>query len=199
MGFGAERSEDKSAKILNYLHMVGVLSAFHGPLLHPMWHLFSLDCSPGTRHAFRRWMALLREEGYDFEQRNEAGLTPLLSYLSIMLGGGDANLEMFCLLLEFGANAHAISASGENALQITLASSDKQKDIVEENLFLLIQAGIDISYRGGKHGYTPSEYARFYDHRDEWRRALKRNGLSIHDITKTEVSLSQSGAHYGRC
>ena len=93
-------------------------------------------------------MSFLKEEEYDFEQRDMFGETPLLSQLSHTDG---QSLEMVRLLLEFGVEIHASGGWGPNALQcamgsLALGEDAEQRKIVEQKLCLLIKAGADVNH-----------------------------------------------------
>ena len=183
---------DNVIAILTYLDKSGKIS----PSIHSHSLLHSgrrgtgrsqLERSSEVYRTFKIWVELLKEEEYDFEILDKAGITPLLDYLSC---NGDESLIWVSLLLEYGANAHALGACGMNALWYAMDSSrwEKHRDILEQKLYLLIKAGVDIKHRC-MHGLTPSIYAREYrDCWTEWCNALRRNGISIQHLRETETT-----------
>lgn len=126
-----------------------------------------------------RWLNVLKTEGYDFEEKDKYGSTPLLQNLSTAGGRGFA---MVRLLHNFGVNVHAVDNFGLNAIQVAMLSkhnNGEYPDILEEKLRFLIKANVDIHHRDN-FGTTPSYDALFnYSCWTEWVRALKSCGLSI--------------------
>jgi Ankyrin repeat len=137
----------------------------------------------------RRYMKVLKEEGYDFEQKDIFGMTPLLDHLAAIDG---ENLAIVRLLLQFGANIHATDIAGRNALQITMGCNiwrSYRRDL-EPRLCLLIKAGADI-YHCDKYGSNPFDYARAIGCWSEWVKALESNGLNIFEVTIISMQGSQ--------
>ena len=136
-------------------------------------------------------MNFLKREGHDFEQKDEDGKTPLLSQLSV---DGGQSLEMARLLLEFGANVHATTPAGQNALQCAMSRSnwEEYREILEQKLCLLIEAGADVNHCD-EFGDTPSDDAReHYQCWDEWCRALESNGLNLHEVIQADEERRES-------
>ena len=136
-------------------------------------------------------MKFLRVEGYDFEQRNRYGVTPLLDHL-ISLGGRKTLLAIH-LLLEFGADVHTTDPMGFSAIYYGMASNlegEAASEVLEQKLSVLIQAGADIHPPNNMDVWTPSQSARYhFNCWDEWCLALKRNGLDIRDVVEEEGHL----------
>ena len=186
-----QRSVDQMFDVLTYLDKRGVISASSCSsfLLHPTLidsPATQFECPTDVHLAFRMWVKFLKEEEYDFEELDEVGGTPLLAYLS---GSGAESLIWTSMLLEFGANAHALGPNGENALQYAMCSSheEQHRDILEQKLYLLIKAGVNVNHRCMR-GLTPSFTAGRYKHCwVEWCRALERNALSIQHVLEAET------------
>jgi len=139
----------------------------------------------------KTWMGFLKRNGYDFELQDTSGRTPLLHTLT---RPGGQNLAIVRLLLEFGANSHAVDSTGCNAIQLAMSSNIRPKfpefpEILEEKLSSLIEAGVDLHHRDER-GDTPSYYARhFYMCWAVWCRALERNKRKIDDVVREDGEL----------
>lgn len=130
------------------------------------------------------WIILLKEEEYDFKQKNECGRTPVLNQLATK---GCLSLEMVRLLLEFNVNVHATDCDGQNALQCAMWSlrREEQRDIMEQKLYLLIRAGADANHCD-EFGETPSDHARERACWKEWCRALESNSLKVDEVLRAD-------------
>jgi hypothetical protein len=119
---------------------------------------------------------LLKEEEYDFEQRDTLGRTALLDNLTT---SSELSLVVTRLLLEFGSNIQAIDNRGQNALQIAMRGNNR--GVTEQKLSLLIKAGADVNHCD-EDGYTPYDTALKSDCWEEWCRALEFNGFNISEF-----------------
>ena len=165
------------------------------PLAH---HLDSIH--EERRLALRRWMVFLKEEGYDFEQRDEYSQTALQYHLGKITA---ESLAASLLLVEFGADIHVTDSKGQNVLWYAMDSFDKYRwkrgymwvqrinldqnksNIVEQKLSYLIKARVDIHHRDMQQNIL-SLAALNNDCWKEWCRALKTNGLCIRDVLEAE-------------
>ena len=185
------RSEDDILDLMTYLDKTRTIfvSLHSRSLLHPtlIGSLTpQLERSARIYEVFGAWVKLLKEEEYDFEQLDKTGSTALLAHLEC---SGAESLVWTTVLLDSGANAHALAANGENALQFAMRSSfdEQHRDVLEQKLYLLIRAGVDVNHRCS-HGLTPSMDARqnFYCW-IEWCNALSRNSLNILHVVEAET------------
>lgn len=130
------------------------------------------------------WMDFLKRNDYNFELRDENGRTPLLHNLG---GTGEKSLAIVRLLLEFGANPHAVDSFGRNAIQIAISSIkyhpvyEGDREVIERKLGLLIKFGVNLRHSDEK-GHTASCYARSYLCWPEWCWTLIQNGIVIDEV-----------------
>jgi ankyrin repeat protein len=175
-------SLDNPIRILAYLDDINVITnSLHSDrLLHrAVWTVKSIGPELVTIMA-RRYMKLLKEEEYDFEHKAGSERTPLLENL---LFPSEGRQTIARLLLEFGADIHAVDDGGSNALQIAMDGCLflRNSKVTEEMLNLLIKAGADVNHCN-KSGHTPSDTARKYRCWKKWCRALELSGLDISDV-----------------
>lgn len=139
----------------------------------------------------KTWMEFLSQNGYSFEVQDTLGRTPLLAYSS--LPGGRC-LAIVRLLLEFGANMHAVDSNGCNAIQLAMYSNTQWRQyevpkVLEEKLSLFIEAGVDLNHRD-QWGATPSHDARcHFQCWAVWCRALERNGRKVDEVVREDGEL----------
>ena len=134
-------------------------------------------------------MGFLRAEGYDFEQQDGYGRTPLLDHLS---RNGEKNLAIVRLLLQSDVNVHATDHHGYNAIQCAMSpySFGGSAERLETKLSLLIEAGVDIHHRDD-YGNTPSDDVQYaYGCWNEWCLVLERHGMDIIEVLKAEDNMS---------
>jgi len=181
------RSQDNLIRILAYLDDTNMItSSLH---CHTMLHkpLFQLvDTGPVRPLVMaRRYINLLKEEGYDLDQKDSWGRTPLLDHLWV--SPCEPRLEVAYLLLEFGADIHAVDCHGKNALQISIGGYLLARDrkLGEQTLGLLIKAGADVNHCDND-GHTPSDTARQAHYWKKWCRVLVLNGLDISEVVSID-------------
>ena len=159
-------------------------------ILHARVSGGNTHCSDDFLRLVRKWMSFLRAEGYDFEQQDRYGRTPLLDQLS---ENGNQVLAIVRLLLEFDVNIQATDYGGCNAIQCAMYSyfdASESAERLETKLGLLIEAGVDIHHRD-ECGETPSYDARHhYGCWSEWCRVLERHGMDIIEVLKAEDNMS---------
>jgi hypothetical protein len=160
----------------------------HKSLLHVLVYDLTMHFPDEFVQVIKTWIRFLKCNDYDFELQDELGRTPLLDHLT---RPGGLSLAIVRLLLEFGANSHAVDSDGCNAIQLAMSSKHYSEfpEILEEKLSSLIEAGVDLHHRS-KWGYTSSHYARFYYKCwAVWCRALERNGRKIDDVVREDGEL----------
>lgn len=190
----APHDADSHFKLLTYFDNIIDESFDSGYLLYALPINLQPDCSDEAITSSRRCMEILKRKGYDFEKKNTVGRTPLLDHLAVI---GRQSLETVRLFLGLGVNIHATDIIGRNALQSVMYGSprerhrdileQRQRDILQQKLCLLIKAGADVNHCDD-YGDTPSDCAREqYRCWDEWCRALESNGLDIDEVIHADA------------
>lgn len=140
-----------------------------------------------------KFFQVLKENDFDLEKRNDAGLT---IFLTCAGWPGERGTEISRLLCKYGANVHATDKSGWNALHYAMLSqelsvrkgNERRDPYLEERIAFMIGVGVDLHQRSDV-GETPSVLAQDNDCWDEWCAALERNGLDIGEVLKDEADL----------
>jgi hypothetical protein len=139
--------------------------------------------------ALRYWLEL----GFDLEHRDGKGNTSLLRAAYEFNFARNWSFKYFLLLIEYGANVHAVNNQGLGAIHLTLKSRShgfgyfRQLTMwwssligVEGKLMVLLEAGCDPNAKDHL-GRTPSQYA---EHNDDllaiWTSALDKTRDRVH-------------------
>ncbi|KAJ4296295.1 hypothetical protein N0V90_006340 [Kalmusia sp. IMI 367209] len=137
------------------------------------------------------YINFLTRNGYDLNERNSQGFTPLHIYCQAL---GEQSIIFMRTFLKLGADPHLVDIHGYNAIHLALSSRLLWEDqdgtpehlaILEEKLTVLIKAGTDINLRTYD-GDTPSIFARGFSSWNSWCRALEQTGKAIEDVVREE-------------
>lgn len=115
--------------------------------------------------------------GCDLEGRDSYGMTPLLSACS-----STPLSQMSTIFIAEGADVHAVSSNGWNALHHILCDSIDQYDHAQATLVALLRGGCDpnaLSVRAE----SPSMLARRYGNRRLWDNVLKLAGYRLRKVS----------------
>lgn len=157
---------------------------------------------PDSTAATEKWLKWLQENGYELNAINNHGFccgeTPLHRHLST---SSRKRFSMARLLIDLGADIHAVDSLHRNALHCALRICKKGSlMLMEEKLNLLVGRGVNISHCD-VYGNTPSDLAfhsgegRFWD---TWCRVLQQNGREILEVLEEEENLDLIGLIHHR-
>lgn len=151
----------------------------------------------------RTWLKFLMRHGHDLNSTfAEDDATMILQHAQT---NGERSLAIVRLLIELGADLHAVTSRALNAIHCAMFSNvphheHEDPEILEEKLSLLIGEGVDLHHRD-QWGRTPSYLAK-YECRcfTVWCRALERNGKQIEEVLREdgELEFLEDNSDYGK-
>lgn len=188
-------SQSSVEQILAFLdeHVPHAIAPTYADLLHGHHWYPRKEVTEKRMEMIRLTLKFLKMRDYDFEYQDRWQRTPLLGS---MLARGGASLATAKVLLELGADAHAIDREGRNAIQLAMSSNVVWKpemvpfhldprefsEVLQGKLELLINVGVNLEHRD-IYGSTPSMDAMDWECWDAWCKALKRCGKSIDEVS----------------